>query len=317
MLPQHTEEPSTSSDHSSPIPSPVPSVTPPSPVPLPSHQPTQSPSTTSPSLSHHNSPPHSPPHQNVDAQTVKDLKEQVQLLQTTLESQNKHFIEINNKLVKRVEKLELKVKLLKGKRTSELVASSSSSSDAEGLGLSSKKGRMGSSKSEEEIQFQIHEGTQVVDEEPASAEKGPASSKEAAEAEQEPAGIQRLLAMDLKGSAQKFYKRKRGSQPQGRFLVSDEQSAAPSLESTPKDKGKKIMFEDETKPKKLKKKEQVQLAIDDKLSKQLHEEEVMSAEEETRILQEKFDAQLQYIISIDPIVRGEAYTLVCDESLSS
>jgi hypothetical protein len=43
----------------------------------------------------------------------------------------------------------------------------------------------------------------------------------------------------------------------------------------------------------------------------------MSAEEETRILQEKFDAQLQYIISIDPIVRGEAYTLMCDESLSS
>jgi isopropylmalate/homocitrate/citramalate synthase len=35
------------------------------------------------------------------------------------------------------------------------------------------------------------------------------------------------------------------------------------------------------------------------------------------MLQEKFDAQLQYIISIDPIVRGEAYTLLCDESLSS
>jgi hypothetical protein len=70
---------------------------------------------------------------------------------------------------------------------------------------------MGSSKSEEDIQFQLHEGTQVFDEEPASAEKGPTSSKEAAEAEQEPAGIQRLLAMNLKGSAQKVYKRKRGS----------------------------------------------------------------------------------------------------------
>jgi hypothetical protein len=209
------------------------------------------------------------------------------------------------------------VKLLKGKRTSQLVVSSSSSSDAEGLGLSSKKGRMGSSKSEEEIQFQFHEGTQVIDEEPASKEKEPVSAKDIAKAEQEPARIQRLLAMNLKGSDQMFYKRKRGSQPQGRFLVSDEQSAAPSLESTPKDKGKKIMFEDEPEPKKLKKKEQVELAVDDRLSKELHEEEVMGAEEESRILQEKFDAQLQYIISIDLIVRGEAYTLVCNESLSS
>lgn len=205
MLPQHSEEPSTSSDHSSPIPSPVPS---------PSHQSSQIPFATTPSLSHHSSPPHSPPHQGVDAQTVKELKEKVQLLQTTLENQNKHFTEINTQLIKRVEKLELKVKLLKGKKTSQMVVSSSSSSDAEGLGLSSKKGRMGSSKSEEEIQFQHHEGTQVFDEEPASAEKGPASSKEAAEEEQEPVGIQRLLAMDLKGSAQKVYKRKRGSQPQ-------------------------------------------------------------------------------------------------------
>ena len=86
----------------------------------------------------------------------------------------------------------------------------------------------------------------MIDEEPASAEKGPASSKDTSEAEQEPAGIQKLLAMDIKGSAQKVYKRKRGSQPQGRILVSDEQSIAPSIESTPKDKGKKIMFEDET-----------------------------------------------------------------------
>ena len=69
-------------------------------------------------------------------------------MQTTLESQNKHFTEINTKLVKRVEKLELKVKLLKGKR-----ADSSSSSDVEGLGHSSKKGRMGSSKNGEEISF--------------------------------------------------------------------------------------------------------------------------------------------------------------------
>ena len=47
-----------------------------------------------------------------------------------------------------------------------------------------------SSKSEEETQFQFHEGTQVIDEELASA-----------------------VAMDIKGSAQKVYKRKRGSQP--------------------------------------------------------------------------------------------------------
>lgn len=219
------------------------------------------------------------------------MKEQVQHLQTTLESQNKHFTEINTKLIKRVEKLELKVKLLKGKRTSQLVVSSSSISDAEGLGLSSKKGRIGSSKNEEEIQFQFHEGIQVIDEEPiiqetepAIEEKEPVNAKDTAEAEQdtveaeqEPAGIQKLLAMELKGSDQMFYKRKRGSQPQGRFLVSDEQSAAPSLESSPKDKGKKILFEDEPKPKKLKKSEQVQIAVDEKLSKQLHEEEVMGA----------------------------------------
>jgi hypothetical protein len=205
MLPPYSEEPSTSTAHSSSVPSvsppsSVPSVTQPSPVPLPSQQPTQT-----PSLSHHNSPPHSPPHQSIDAQTVKDLKEQVQHLQTSLENQHKHFTEVNTKLVKRVEKLELKVKLLKGKGTSQLAVSSSSSSGAEGLGLSSKKGRMGSlgsSEHEEEIQF--HEGIQVVDEEPAIQEKGPVYAKDTAEAEQEPAGIQRLLAMELKGSDQMF-----------------------------------------------------------------------------------------------------------------
>ena len=325
MLPQHSEEPNHPSPHSPPVPSPtppVPSVTPPSTVPLPSPQQTHTPSATSPSLSHHNSPPQSPPQQNVDAQTIRELKEQVQHLKTSLESQNKHFTEINTKLVKRVEKLELKVKLLKGKKSTQLFVSSSSSSDAEGLGLSSKKGRMGSSKDEEEIQFQFHEGTPVIDEEPATQEQEPVSLKDTAatdtaEAEQEPAGIQRLLDMNLKGSAQVSYKRKRGSQPQGRFSVSDEQSAAPSPVSSSKDKGKKIVVDDEPKPKKMKQQEQVQLAVDEELSKKLHEEEVLRAEEESRMLQEKFDAQLQYIISIDPIVRGEAYTLICDESLSS
>ena len=76
---------------------------------------------------------------------------------------------------------------------------------------------MGSSKDEEEIPFQFHEGAPVIDEEPATQELEPVNLKDTAtdtaEAEQEPAGIQRLLDLNLKGSAQVSYKRKRGSQP--------------------------------------------------------------------------------------------------------
>ena len=142
---------------------------------------------------------------------------------------------------------------------------------------------MGSSEGEEEAQFQFHEGTQVYDEEPAGAEQEPASSKEPAEAEQEPARIERLLAMDYKGTADHVYKRKRDLEPQGdlfvqgRLFIADEQSTAPSQEPTPKDKGKSIMVDDEPKPKRLKRTEQVQMALDEEVSKRLHEEEKQKA----------------------------------------